>query len=861
MKTSAPKLRRDLYYRVALPLSFAIAFLVSTSTLQAQGSSTRVESFSLQPGGEVRVENSRGSTRVDAWDGQTVRVTAEKKTPTGGALEAGELVLMGVGNTVFIQCKQGSASGRIDLTISVPRGSRLEVTGGAWPVEIGGSLAGAIVETTSGNIGYRLPGLDDARVALQSTQGIVKSTLALADSERDGTHGLRGRIGEGLADIALNSQSGNITLAPGANSAALARNANMPRGANTPTVRQASDNSKLSRVADFDRPPLTSPQANRAAAGPPNDAQDDQASNVDSEADSLSGAPSSSRLPRAGTPAPSGNGSVVFAGSDVADQSTSRTQGSKLERNRQQKDSSSGNSGLRVKIIPGSIPSSTNSSGSVYDQQDDQDTDASANNPPGSQSSSRNQPSRSQSMPGLPSGGGTAVFAGSDVSDDNASTAKLGPLERERKNRIMQGGDSGLRVRIIPANQPLGASTNSDSSIYPQVGDPDDSQISDQAPPKSKGARNKSGSSRNDDYGSMNGAQNSRSTYDSQNGRQDSRRESDRNDSDEIASANTRTAAPPILRRESPELSSDETTAPRPARGAGANDDAIVLKSALVNLNVSVTNRSGLAFGNLKKEDFRVAENGAAQKIEFFAPTTAPFNLVLLLDLSGSIQDKLDVVKSAALRFLDVIEPQDRVAVVTFTDQVRVVSQLTADRSELKQRIMAIRRPQGGTAFYEALWFSLVDTLGNSRGQRNAIVVMTDGVDSSLDRYNPAPTRVSFNQLAHRLEESDTLVFPIYLDTEYEEVFERGNSTSEAYAIGRDQLDRIAELSGARLFKAEKASDLAGVYKQVAAAIRTMYSVGYYPTNPEKDGTYRRVRVTVDKPDAAVRTRKGYYAK
>ena len=861
MKSSAPKLRRDLSYRVALPLLFAIAFLVSTSTLQAQGTSTRVESFALQPGGEVRVENSRGSTRVDACDGQTVRVTAEKKTPAGGALEAGDLVLMGMGNTVFIQCKQGSTSGRIDLTISVPRGSRLEVTGGAWPVEIGGSLAGAIVETTSGNIGYRLPSLDDARVAIRSTQGIVKSTLALADSERDGTHGLRGRIGEGLADIALNSQSGNITLAPGANSTALARNANMPRGENTPTVRQASDNSKASRVADFDRPPLTSPRANRTAGDPRNDAQDDQASNVDSGGDGISGAPSNGRLPRAGYPAPSGNGSVVFAGSDVADQSTSSTQGSKLERNRQSKDSNSGNAGLRVRIIPGSIPSSTNAGGSVYDQQDDPDTDASASNAPYSQPSSRNQSSRNQTMPGASSGGGTAVFAGSDVSDDNASTAKLGPLERERKNKSMRGGDSGLRVRIIPANQPLGASANSDSSIYPQAGDPDDSQIDDQAPPKSKASRNKSGSSRTDDYGSINGAQNSRSNYDPQSGRQDSRAASDGNDSDEIASANTRAPAPPTLRRESPELSSDETTDPRPAKGASAGDDAIVLKSALVNLNVSVTNRSGAAFGNLKKENFQVAENGNNQKIEFFAPTTAPFNLVLLLDLSGSIQDKLEVVKSAALRFLDVIEPQDRVAVVTFTDQVRVVSQLTADRSELKQRIMAIRRPQGGTAFYEALWFSLVDTLRNSRGQRNAIVVMTDGVDSSLDRYNPAPTRVSFNQLAHRLEESDTLVFPIYLDTEYEEVFERGNSTSEAYAIGRDQLDRIAEVSGARLFKAEKASDLAGVYKQVAAAIRTMYSVGYYPTNPEKDGTYRRVRVTVDKPDAAVRTRKGYYAK
>jgi VWFA-related protein len=860
MKSSAPKLRRGLSYRVALPLFFAIAFLVSTNTLQAQGTSTRVESFSLQPGGEVRVENSRGSTRVDACDGQTVRVTAEKKTPAGVALEAGELVLMGMGNTVFIQCKQGSTSARIDLTISVPRGSRLEVTGGAWPVEIGGSLGGAIVETTSGNIGYRLPSLDDARVAMQSTQGIVKSTLALADSERDGTHGLRGRIGEGLADIALNSQSGNITLAPGANSAALARNANMPRGTNAPAMRQTSDNSKPSRVTDFDRPPLTSQQGNRTAADARNDAQDDQASNVDSEADSVSGAPSNG-LPRAGYPAPSGNGSVVFAGSDVAGQSTSRTQGSKLERNRQSKDSSSGNSGLRVRIIPGSIPSSANSSGSIYDQQDDQDTDASASNPPYSQPSSRNQPSRSQAVPGSSSGGGRAVFAGSDVSDDNASTAKLGPLERERKNKIMRGGDSGLRVRIIPADQPLGAPANSDSSIYPQAGDPDDSQIGDQAPPKSKSSRNRSQSSRTDDYGSTSGARNSRSTYDPQTGRQGSKGESEGNDSDEIASANTRAAAPPILRRESPELSGDEATDRRPAGGASAADDAIVLKSALVNLNVSVTNRSGAAFGNLKKEDFRVAENGDNQKIEFFAPTTAPFNLVLLLDLSGSIQDKLEIVKSAALRFLDVIEPQDRVAVVTFTDQVRVVSQLTADRSELKQRIMAIRRPQGGTAFYEALWFSLVDTLRNSRGQRNAIVVMTDGVDSSLDRYNPAPTRVSFNQLAHRLEESDTLVFPIYLDTEYEEVFERGNSTSEAYAIGRDQLDRIAEVSGARLFKAEKASDLAGVYKQVAAAIRTMYSVGYYPTNPEKDGTYRRVRVTVDKPDAAVRTRKGYYAK
>src|SRR5262249_44961379 len=152
---------------------------------------------------------------------------------------------------------------------------------------------------------------------------------------------------------------------------------------------------------------------------------------------------------------------------------------------------------------------------------------------------------------------------------------------------------------------------------------------------------------------------------------------------------------------------------------------------------------------------------------------------------------------------------------------------------------------QGGTAFYEALWFSLVDTLRGTRGQRNAIVVMTDGVDSSLDRYSPMQSRVSFNQLARKLEEADVIVFPIYLDTEYEEVFERGNSSSEAYAIARDQLQRVSEVTGGQMFKAEKAGDLSGVYKQVAAAIRTVYSVGYYPTNSEKDGTFRRVRVSV----------------
>jgi VWFA-related protein len=207
-----------------------------------------------------------------------------------------------------------------------------------------------------------------------------------------------------------------------------------------------------------------------------------------------------------------------------------------------------------------------------------------------------------------------------------------------------------------------------------------------------------------------------------------------------------------------------------------------------------------------------------------------------------------------------VIGPQDKVAVVTFTDQVRIVSPLTSNRDALRKQIKGIEKPEGGTAYYEAMWISLNEALRGTEGQRNAIVVMTDGVDSSLNRYDPVPSRVSFNALARRLEESDVIVFPIYLDTEFDEAF-RGNFSGEAYQLARQQLEGVAELTGGMLFKAEDVRDLVGVYRQVAGALRTVYSVGYYSSSPERDGTFRRIRVNVNKPDAAVRTRKGYYAK
>jgi len=453
--------------------------------------------------------------------------------------------------------------------------------------------------------------------------------------------------------------------------------------------------------------------------------------------------------------------------------------------------------------------------------------------------------SRGTNAGGSNSGGDVVDFAGSDRSSDGGNQSRVGPLERERQARNTNGGNSGLKVRIIPAPN-TNSAVRSSGSVFDNRDEPTTGPQTQPAyPSDSRQTVEQSSSGRAPDFNRP---------------RKALPVEDPQIDDRSSTGTDSRVSVPELKRNNT----ADPTSSASNETGSVAtshDEDTIVLKAALVNLNVSVTNRSGMALAGLKKEDFEVAENGEPQRVEFFQTSASPFNLVLALDLSGSIKEKLDIVKAAALKFLEVVGPQDRVAVVSFTDEIRVVSQLTSDREELRRRIKAIDRSQGGTAFYEAMWFSLIDTLRGTRGQRNAIVVMTDGVDSSLDRFNPMQTRVSFNQLARRLEESDVLMFPIYLDTEYEEVFERGNSTSEAYAIARDQLDRLAELSGGKAFKAEKVGDLSGVYKQVAAALRTVYSVGYYPTNAEKDGTYRRVRVSVNRSDAAVRTRKGYYAK
>jgi len=313
--------------------------------------------------------------------------------------------------------------------------------------------------------------------------------------------------------------------------------------------------------------------------------------------------------------------------------------------------------------------------------------------------------------------------------------------------------------------------------------------------------------------------------------------------------------ARPSLRTEPSEES------PLPPRRTRSEDtgDAITLEAPLVNVNVSVTDEYGKAVADLRKEDFVIYEDGVQQQITHFAPVTAPFDLALLLDVSGSTESKLGVIRRAAQAFVDMLGPDDRMAVFAFARRVYPIAPFTNDRVLLKQRIQAIRGG-GGTAFYDALWHVLTE-VERRPGRRRAIVVMTDGVDNSIRQPWLYPTDHTFEELLARVQESDVLIYPIYLDTEYEVVVRQRRESPMSYAVARRQLLALAEHSAGTLYRADTVEDLEGVYQRIADELRTIYSLAYSPTNATRDGKWRTIRVKVLRPGVRVKARRGYYAR
>ncbi|HEX5704010.1 MAG TPA: VWA domain-containing protein [Pyrinomonadaceae bacterium] len=304
-----------------------------------------------------------------------------------------------------------------------------------------------------------------------------------------------------------------------------------------------------------------------------------------------------------------------------------------------------------------------------------------------------------------------------------------------------------------------------------------------------------------------------------------------------------------------------------PARPSGtpeevSEDDVIRVDTELVSVNVSVVDRgTNRGVNNLSKGDFRLYEDNVTQEVLHFESSSAPFNLVLLIDLSGSTANVVELIKSAASHFVDAARPFDRIGVITFAGDQAVVSPLTTDRVALHQRIREIRRPDGSTKLYDSLSFAMNEVFRQAKdSRRNAIVVISDGLDSVMPNVTGEGSRLTYQEVLRQAREFDGVIYTIWTETQSYEPLSPGDIQQATFDLAHDQMKEIADEGGGAFYECFKLEDLAGSYDRVVADLGTLYTLSYRPTNKLRDGSWRAIRVTVSRQGAVARGKRGYFA-
>jgi len=311
---------------------------------------------------------------------------------------------------------------------------------------------------------------------------------------------------------------------------------------------------------------------------------------------------------------------------------------------------------------------------------------------------------------------------------------------------------------------------------------------------------------------------------------------------------------------------------------AQQTDEVIKTDTSLVQLNVGVVDKQGKAVTSLSQNDFAIYEDGVRRPILSFEPTEAPFSLVLMLDMSGSTVNFRQQIQGAALRFLDALTPEDRVAVVEFNGKgVKSLLGFSTDRHKVAYAI-TLATGAGETPLYDALKFSLRE-LAREGKRRKAIVVLTDGLDTEVRNKDRAivakasDAEVSTaikpetnSQVVTVLNEADregVTIFPLSLPSGDPKRLPLPDPAITAmYEAAHTRLQLLANRTGGRIHEIQSLTDMAKLYAQVAADLRTLYTIAYQAPNPgSHDGKWRQIRVDIARADLVASTKPGYYAR
>ena len=312
------------------------------------------------------------------------------------------------------------------------------------------------------------------------------------------------------------------------------------------------------------------------------------------------------------------------------------------------------------------------------------------------------------------------------------------------------------------------------------------------------------------------------------------------------------------IRKVSPRLFGDYAhTLPPPDRGPSLvnmqppGQLGTAVAPQLIKVNASVTDGNGRAISNMRLSDFAVYEDGTERKVVDVTPATEPFNLILLLDVSGSVEERIDFIRKAARDFLRTVSRQDRIAITSFRDDIQIISDFTTDRALLSKKLDDIDAG-GATALYDALGYSLVDTLKPLRGERTAIVILSDGDDNK--------SFVPFPSILEATIESGALIYPLYVPSGLipEASVPKPMITVDPMRTkyltittrAAEEGQKLADFSGGVFYSIKRLEDLQRAYDDVVAQLRTAYTITY---SSEAGATHRRLRVRANREGAYVR--------
>jgi Ca-activated chloride channel homolog len=293
------------------------------------------------------------------------------------------------------------------------------------------------------------------------------------------------------------------------------------------------------------------------------------------------------------------------------------------------------------------------------------------------------------------------------------------------------------------------------------------------------------------------------------------------------------------------------------AQAVNTRDSGPVFRGAvdLVSLNVTLTNEHSQPVGGLTAHDFAVFEDGVQQDLSFFSSSRLPMDVAILLDTSSSMAPVLSVAQDAAIGLVESAQRADHVSVTEFNDRANILQPLGSD---LRGAIRAIRATsaRGSTALYNGLYMAMTEMIRSRRGRQDirkqAVVVLSDGQDTS--------SLVQYEDVMDLANESGIVLYSILLLTPLDARQLNDLKTSK-FSQALYRMRSFADATGGMTFLTSNVRDLQGIYTKIATELAQQYTLGYISTNGRRDGSFRRIVVSVvGHPGVRTRTRTGYQA-